>query len=324
MKLIYIFTIIFIVSSCGGGGGSSSSDSNYLVPPDPVIDTITESCSPTSWNYRIQRCDLNHDNLERYYFLYRPENLNLSESIPVLFALHGYGSTARNHLYYTNYAPMADNNNFIVVYPQGFPMRTVLASSNSHWNVGGWTIGSDVNDVDFIDSVINLISKKIPIDEDRIYSSGMSNGGFMSYHLVCNLSNKIAAIASVTGSMTPETYEDCNPSHPTPVLQIHGLQDVTVPYSGLSFMESIPKVIEYWRDFNSCDIEPDRIIQDNFSAGYVINIDEYKNCSNDVNVKLILHSTMGHTWPSTNNHSVSASNEVWNFVSQFDLNGKIN
>ena len=67
----------------------------------------------------------------------------------------------------------------------------------------------------------------------------MSNGGFMSYHLACNLSSKIAAIASVTGSMSKQTYESCSPEHPTPVLQIHGTLDGTVPFDGNSAIWSL-------------------------------------------------------------------------------------
>ena len=169
-----------------------------------------------------------------------------------------------------------------------------------------------------------LVKNKINLDQTRIYSSGMSNGGFMSYHLACNLSNQIAAIASVTGSMTPETFANCNQTHATPILQIHGLLDYTVPYNGLSYMESIPKVMEYWSEYNSCSSEPDETNIENISEGYVINIQEYKNCLNDVNVKLYLHSSMGHTWPRISNYGISASSEVWNFVSQYNLYGKIN
>ena len=323
-RIIFLF-LIFFISSCGGGGGGSSSgsgdDSNFV---NPLINSISENCETVLWNNKLERCDLIHDELERYYYIYKPSNLNINKSIPLLFALHGYGSTAQRHFSYTNYEPISDTNNIVVIYPQGYPMRTTFASSSSHWNSGGWTVGSDVNDVGFIDTVIDLVSEKIAIDETRIYSSGMSNGGFMSYHLACKLSSKIAAVASVTGSMSPETLSECKPSHPTPILQIHGLQDYTVPYSGLSYMESIPTVIDYWTEFNSCDSDPERVILDNFDAGYVINIDEYKDCSNDVNVKLILHSSMGHTWPSVSSLGISASAEVWNFVSQYNLDGKIN
>ena len=314
---------MFIITSCGGGG-SSSETSNDPNPPVPITDSISEVCELAPWSTKLTRCDFKHDGLDRYYFIYIPDNLDSERSIPVLFALHGYGSSARNHFSYTNYISIADAHNFTVVYPQGFPMNTTLASSSSHWNVGGWTVGSNVKDIEFIDTIIDLVQKKISIDTTRIYSSGMSNGGFMSYHLACNLSDKIAAIVSVTGSMTPETYSSCSPSHPTPILQIHGLLDTTVPYNGLSFMESIPKVMQYWSEYNSCSSEPEESSIINEDEGYVINIDEYKNCLNNVEVKLILHSSMGHTWPRENSYGINASAEVWNFVSQFDLYGKIN
>ncbi len=85
----------------------------------------------------------------------------------------------------------------------------------------------------------------------------MSNGGFMSFLLSCQLSNRIAAIASVTGSMTPQTYNNCNPQHPTPILQIHGTADGTVPYNGDStWTKSINDVLQYWVDFNDCNSTP--------------------------------------------------------------------
>ena len=67
----------------------------------------------------------------------------------------------------------------------------------------------------------------------------MSNGGFMSYQLACQLSDKIAAIASVTGSMSPATYNACNPQHPTPILEIHGTADGTVAYTGSNFSNQL-------------------------------------------------------------------------------------
>ncbi len=151
----------------------------------------------------------------------------------------------------------------------------------------------------------------------------MSNGGYMSYHLACNLGEKFAAIASVTGSMTFGTYDDCSPSHPTPVLQIHGLLDYVVPYDGNSGSKSIPDVIDYWVNYNSCSSDPDRLIK--YSNDFdLILYDTYINCLNNVNVKLILHPTMGHDWPSLQSYNVNASAEIWNFVSKFDINGLIN
>ena len=310
--------LIFFLVSCGGGGGSSDISTSNPTPPPST--EITESC--VQYGSNTKKCTLTHKALERYYIIYVPESGVSEASMPVLFALHGYGSTAEIHKNYTNYQPLAETSKFIVIYPQGSYFQGTFTSGN-HWNVGSWTAGSTADDVDFINEVIDLVSKKESINQNRIYSSGMSNGGFMSYHLACNLSSRIAAIASVTGSMSKETLENCSPSHPTPILQIHGALDVTVPFNGDSTinMESIDNVFNYWTTYNSCDPIPSLIVTDyvDFSVDY----QKYNNCLNSVKVELYKISSMGHTWPGKNNFGISATEEVWNFVSQFDIYGKL-
>ena len=310
--------LIFFLVSCGGGGGSSDISTSNPTPPPST--EITESC--VQYGSNTKKCTLTHKALERYYIIYVPESGVSEASMPVLFALHGYGSTAEIHKNYTNYQPLAETSKFIVIYPQGSYFQGTFTSGN-HWNVGSWTAGSTADDVDFINEVIDLVSKKESINQNRIYSSGMSNGGFMSYHLACNLSSRIAAIASVTGSMSKETLENCSPSHPTPILQIHGALDVTVPFNGDSTinMESIDNVFNYWTTYNSCDPIPSLIVTDyvDFSVDY----QKYNNCLNNVKVELYKISSMGHTWPGKNNYGISATEEVWNFVSQFDIYGKL-
>ena len=316
MKIYQLGLLILILSSCGGGSSSSSQD--ISIPPESDNDDLfNETCINTN-RPGMKRCDLKHDNLDRFYYVYTPSNLDSNESIPVLFAFHGYGSSAMRHLNYTNYFPLADSNNFIVIYPQG----ATTATLSTHWNVGGWTSKSTIDDLDFVDTVISLLKDKIQIDETRIYSSGMSNGGYMGYHLACNLSSKFAAIASVTGSMTNDTFNECDPTHPTPILQIHGLLDFIVPYDGNAGSKSIPDVINYWVNYNSCNLDPETLIKyDDYS---LVVYETYSNCLNDVNVKLILHPEMGHDWPSTQSYNINASSEIWNFVSMFDLYGLIN
>ena len=316
MKTFQLGLLILILSSCGGGSSSSSQDISF--PPESNDDDLfNETCIDTSRS-GMKRCDLKHDNLDRFYYVYTPTNLDSNESIPVLFAFHGYGSSAMRHLNYTNYFSLADSNNFIVIYPQG----ATTATLSTHWNVGGWTSKSTIDDLDFVDTVISLLKDKIQIDETRIYSSGMSNGGYMGYHLACNLSSKFAAIASVTGSMTNDTFNECDPTHPTPILQIHGLLDFIVPYDGNAGSKSIPDVINYWVNYNSCNLDPETLIKyDDYS---LVVYETYSNCLNDVNVKLILHPEMGHDWPSTQSYNINASSEIWNFVSMFDLYGLIN
>ena len=319
-----LFLSIFLITSCGGGGSSSSDEVNVTIPNNNQNDDA-ETC--TNYEERILKCELTHKGLDRYYYiqLAHPEAEGLSS---VLFNLHGYGSNALEQMNYTNFNNLANTkeNNFILIHPQGAPLNTVLTSSSSHWNSGGWTIGSTVDDVDFIDTIIKLVSQKYNLNQDRIYSTGMSNGGFMSYHLACNLSSKIAAIASVTGSMSKETYEDCNPTHSTSILQVHGTIDATVPFEGNSAlgMRSINDVMDYWKLYDACDIEPISIVTDYFDIEISVQHDTYLNCLNDVQVELYKIEGMGHRWPNKERYGISATEKIWEFINLYDINGKIN
>ena len=309
-NLKFIFLTTIFLSGCGGGGGSSSNN----VPEPPIQNPYNLTCS--SYQSNTQKCNLTHNNIIREYYIYIPSSYTPSSNAPLMFVLHGYGSSATNIMFYSSFQNLAEEDSYIIVYPQGSLLNGV-----THWNVGGWTIGSTANDVDFIETIIELVDNEYFINNERIYSTGMSNGGYMSYHLACN-TNLFAAVASVTGSMTPETYNNCSPTNATSILQIHGLQDFTVPYTGAPWSKTIPEVMRYWSEYNNCNEDPLSSIT-NLSDGSYIYFDSYQNCSNTVGVNLILHSTMGHTWPSINNHSMSATAEVWSFFKDYDLNGKI-
>jgi polyhydroxybutyrate depolymerase len=324
--MLRILIALFIITSCSGGGSSNDS---FI---DTVIDTDNnqnnnedEQCE--QFEDRVFKCEFNHGNLLRYYYIHLPHPEAQGAS-SVLFNLHGYGSNALAQMQYGDFRSLANTkeNNFILIHPQGAPLNTALTSSESHWNSGGWTIGSTVDDVDFINTIIRFISQKYNINQDRIYSTGMSNGGFMSYHLACNLSSKIAAVASVTGSMSVQTYDDCNPYHPTSVLQVHGTIDGTVPLNGNSAlgMESIYDVIEFWRSFNSCIIEPVINTTDYFDLGYSVEHQTFNDCLNNNQVELYIVDGMWHTWPREDNFGISASNIIWDFINTYDINGKIN
>ena len=309
-NLKFIFLTTIFLSGCGGGGGSTSNN----VPEPPIQNPYNLTCS--SYQSNTQKCNLTHNNIIREYYIYIPSSYTPSSNASLMFVLHGYGSSATNIMFYSSFQNLAEEDSYIIVYPQGSLLNGV-----THWNVGGWTIGSTANDVDFIETIIELVDNEYFINNERIYSTGMSNGGYMSYHLACN-TNLFAAVASVTGSMTPETYNNCSPTNATSILQIHGLQDFTVPYTGAPWSKTIPEVMGYWSEYNNCNEDPLSSIT-NLSDGSYIYFDSYQNCSNTVGVNLILHSTMGHTWPSINNHSMSATAEVWSFFKDYDLNGKI-
>ena len=114
-----------------------------------------------------------HDGSSRSYDLYLPKNYNPQQAVPLLFNFHGRGSNKQQQLFYGDFRPIADTAQFIICLPQGLNYQ-----GSSHWNVGGFTQGSSVDDVDFTDSVLVRIKQEYLIDEERVYSTGMSNGGF--------------------------------------------------------------------------------------------------------------------------------------------------
>ena len=144
---------------------------------DPVIQTPAQntqpSCSISGSN--TFNCDFIYDGLQREFFIYVPTILN--DKASVLFSLHGYGSYASWNMQYTGYRSLADNNNFLAIFPQGTVHPT---KGGTHWNIGAFTSGSSVNDLGFIQYIIDWLKDTYNFNHDRIYANGMSNGGFMT------------------------------------------------------------------------------------------------------------------------------------------------
>jgi polyhydroxybutyrate depolymerase len=267
-----------------------------------------------------------HDGIVRSYKLYVPSIYTGNMAVPLLFNFHGYTSNANEQMIYGNFRNIADTANFLVVHPQG----TLDANNTTHFNVG-WG-GSSVDDVGFTEALLDSLSATYSIDQNRIYAVGMSNGGFMSFRLACELSNKIAAVGSVTGSMTPSTLGNCNASHPMPIIQIHGTTDPTVPYNGSAgWTASVTNVLNHWATFNNCSAVPTVVNVSNTNALDGSTVEKYTyengdNCSEVVHFKV----TNGqHTWPGSiinlagTNFDINASVEIWNFLSKYDIFGLI-
>ena len=157
----------------------------------------------------------------------------------------------------------------------------------------------------------------------------MSNGGFMSFLLACQLSEKIAAVASVTGSMTQDTFDDCNAQHPTPILQIHGTEDDVVLYNENNLSLPIPDVISYWVDHNNCETTPTTttLPDVDVSDGSTIEHSVYEDGDNGVTTEHMKVIGGGHTWPGSvlntagTNQDIDASMEIWLFFSRYDIDG---
>ena len=249
----------------------------------------------------------------RSFVTYIPEIYSESQPAPLVFNFHGRSSNSFQQMVYGDFRQIADTANFIIVHPQAKPDIT---SSNS------WGLGLMSNDdMDFINELYSYLLFLYNINTNKIYSTGMSNGGYMSYQLACHMSDKIAAIASVSGAMSTQTQLNCNPTRPMPILEIHGTADAILNY------DEILNDIEYWRDFNNCNFIPDIAVIPNIDSSDLSSVEHfvYDNCDNGVTTELYKIINGGHTWPGSNlsigltNADINASSEIWDFFSKYDL-----
>ena len=267
---------------------------------------------------------ITHDGIERDYILYVPEIYDGSTAVPLVLNFHGFGSSASQQMFYGDFRDIADTEGFLLVHPEG---TTFIG--NQFWNVGFPGISSTIDDVGFTEALIDELATLYTIDLDRVYATGMSNGGFMSFLLACQLSEKIAAVASVTGSMTQDTFDDCNAQLPTPVLQIHGTEDDVVLYNENNLSLPIPDVISYWVDHNNCETTPTTttLPDVDVSDGSTIEHSVYEDGDNGITTEHMKVIGGGHTWPGSvlntagTNQDIDASMEIWLFFSRYDING---
>lgn len=259
---------------------------------------------------------LSHNGVARQYILYVPDSLDGTSRVPLMLNFHGFGGTADRHLRFADMRPLADSGTFILVYPQG-----TLLDGSPHWNAGLKTDRnkSDADDFGFVEALIDEISSDYNIDPARVYACGYSNGAFFSYALACYHSDKIAAIGSVAGTMMAETYNECSPSHPTAMVNIHGTSDAVVPYGGTEGLKSIDAVLAYWTGFNNTSATPTV----NRITDGATTIERHSYTDGDKNTSVEHYKVIngGHVWFDINYEGANTSALIWNFVSRFDING---
>ena len=263
--------------------------------------------------------------LVREYRLYVPAIYTRTTGpVPLLFNLHGYGSNNVQQEAYGDFRPIADTANFLVVHPNG----AIDAANNRNWNTFG-PRGTGIDDVAFLAALLDTLATRYRIDPDRVYSTGMSNGGFMSYELACQLSGRIAAVGSVTGSLIASRMASCAPGRPVPVIEIHGTTDGTVPYPGgtlLNFV-AIPALLAHWVQVNGCNPTPTitAVPNTNTTDGSTAERQLWTGGRNGSTVEHFRIIGGGHTWPGTafpngvTNRDISASREVWRFLRPYRL-----
>jgi polyhydroxybutyrate depolymerase len=267
------------------------------------------------------------DGLSRTYLLNLPPTYYDSINFPLVIALHGTGGSASQFEHDYKFSELANDKRFVVVYPEGVKSTGILGIRT--WNAGSccnYAMENDIDDVKFIRELIDRLTAEYKIDPKRIYVTGMSNGGMMAYRLAGELSDKIAAIAVVSGTMV--TNQAFNTSRPVPILHLHSALDTKVPpLGGIGiggyYFPPVDSVLNVWSTENGCDTSS-QIIEDN--SGYILK--EWSNCENNVVIQYYLTRDGGHAWPGgTKSRTmadepskvVNANELIWNFLKQYKL-----
>ena len=265
------------------------------------------------------------DGVYRNYIVHLPAGYNASNAYPLVLNLHGYTSNASQEEIYTQMDASADANGYIVVYPNG------IANYWNSWGPPGATYGAD--DVKFLSALIDTISADYHVNPKRVYSCGISNGGYMTYSLACNIGDRLAAVASVSGTLSDYTYANCNLERKIPVLHIHGTADPIVPYAtGAANSIGAEQTVAFWRDTDACANISDTIDLPNtdIADSSTVQLISYQNCPANNEILFYKITNGGHTWPGgvvdiaaygNTNRDISATDEIWKFFSRYTLDG---
>lgn len=257
---------------------------------------------------------------ERTYLVHLPTSYTGATDLPLIIAMHGGAGNAYNMENISQLSVKADTENFIVVYPEGVKGGFFNISS---WNAGwccGYASSSNINDVGFIDSLLNTLVGQYAIDTNRVYATGMSNGGFMSYRLACELSDRIAAIAPVECSMT---MTSCNPNRSVPIIHFHSYLDTNIPYDGgvgtgpsNHYNPPLDSIMNVWATNNSCSNLNDTIIN---NAQYTLT--KWTDCDCETEIHYYITQDGGHSWPGVGGSTfINATDLMWSFFQQHALN----
>jgi polyhydroxybutyrate depolymerase len=240
--------------------------------------------------------DLSNGATTRTYRLHVPAGYNPQTPLPLILVFHGHGGTAASMEAATGFSTLADQQRFLVVYPQG-----LLAPDDElpFWASAG-RVDAGIDDIVFVSAALDDLQRTLCVDPARIYATGFSNGGGMTGYLACRLAGRIAAFAPAAGNFY-HVPGGCAPSRPAPILEIHGTADQIVPYGGIPASESpgwplpaIPQWLQGWADLDHCTTGPSGFVQASDVTG-----EQWTGCQGSATVIHYRLEGAGHVWPAT-------------------------
>ena len=239
---------------------------------------------------------INLNGVKREYRLHVPPGYAKGHAAPLLLVLHGGGGEPKGTERLTGMNAVADREGFLVAYPAGL---------GRHWNDGRSEVGATAGDVALLSAVIDDVARRYDVDRGRVFATGISNGGFMSTRLACELSERVRAVGIVAATMSETLHATCQPQRPVAVVMFSGTDDPLVPYAGGSVRGDRGKILgaeataSFWARTNGCAPQPERseLPVVDASDPTRVSLARYPSCRPGAEVRLYTIHDGGHTWP---------------------------
>lgn len=282
-----------------------------------------------------------HGQMHRSYLVHVPPQAGSGKALPAVLNFHGGGAHAQIQKLYSRMDATADREGFITVYPNG---SGGIGGRLLTWNAGaccGWAAANQADDVGFALAVLEDLARRVALDAERIYATGLSNGSMMAYRLAAEAPHRIAAVAGVAGAMSLTRFD---PALPVPVMHIHSVDDQRALYDGglgptFLFTDArvlhppVEEMLAKWVAHNGCPVKPQvagslRGRSDAADAGHTATRFRYFPCREGTEVVLWKLTGAGHVWPGgvqdylvwllgAGTTVIDANTEMWKFFSRF-------
>ena len=254
----------------------------------------------------------------RQYRVYVPSIYNSANPASLVITLHGLGDNMSNFSG-IGMNLIADTANFIVLVPQALSDPLAGTAWNSGAGISSYYPNSTIDDVGFLNALIDTAKANYSINPLRVYLCGFSMGGFMTERMACESNQKIAAFASVAGTIG-SGLSQCNPGRAVPIVHFHGTSDQTVSYSSNSYGIDADSLIHFWIANNQCDTTAIHTnLPDNVADGYTVEHFVYPNGLQNTEVEFFKVNGADHIYLTIPQNDISYSEEIWKFFNKYQL-----
>ena len=279
-----LFAALIFVGCAGRSIPTAVTPTASVVTATPSASAAAASAAPL-----VARGHIDVDGLTRDYIVVTPPDVAAHDPLPLLFALHGRTGTMYDPELVGGFDAIATDPGAVMVYPQGY---------GGSWNAGTCcepATTKAIDDVAFISALIDRMEADYPVDPNRVFVVGGSNGGEMAERVACDLSGRVAAIADVIGTL----LVDCQPSEPVSVIAIHGTADVYIPIDGGLTVDpscqdapcpAFADVMDRWRQLDGCSGDP-TVTADTHTSETT-----WTDCNGGTAVTFITAKGKGHDW----------------------------